>query len=90
MFGFMKGLLSSDKIIEGGMSALDKAILTKEEKLDFKLEFIKATLPMNRARRILAMLVGGVWAIHALTGLGLLLSRSDLFDKFLPYMLNNI
>ena len=33
MFGFIKGLLSSDKIIEGGMSALDKMVLTKEERV---------------------------------------------------------
>ena len=67
-----------------------KVILTEEERQDIKLEFVKATMPMNRARRFLAMVVSGVWAIHALTGTVLILIESPLFATFLSYMTTNI
>ena len=57
MINFIKGILSSDKIVAGGMSAMDKLVLTKEEQLDYKLKFITATMPMNRARRFMTMAI---------------------------------
>lgn len=90
MLGFIKGLLSSDNIIESGMSALDKVILTEEEKIEYKLQFVRATMPMNRARRFLAMVVSAVWVPHAILGSYLLLTESPLFVDFLSYMTINI
>ena len=90
MFSFIKGLLSSGDIVRGGMDALDKSFLTDEEKQDLKLEFIKATMPMNRARRFIAMIVSVVWAIHASVGTALLLTESALLSAFVSYMTTNI
>lgn len=90
MFGFIKGLLSSEGIVKSGMAALDKMVFTEEEKGDMKMQFIKATMPMNRARRFLAMMVGSVWALHACIGTSLLLSESVMFATFLSYMTINI
>lgn len=90
MFGFFKELLSSDKIIEGGMSAMDKVILTKEEKLDFKFKFIQATMPMNRTRRFITLCVSPIWAFHAFLGTFLLLTANPMFSAYMAYMNTNI
>ena len=90
MFGFVKGLLSSDKIISGGMSALDKMVLTKEESLDFKLKFVQATMPMNRTRRIITLCVAPTWLVHAFLGTYLLLTGSTMFSNYMMYMNTNI
>jgi len=86
MWGFVKGLLSSDSIVENGMKAMDKMILTNEEKADLKLEFIKATMPMNRSRRFIAMAVTGVWVPHICLATGLFLYGYQEFEAFMEYM----
>lgn len=90
MFGFIKGLLSSDKIIEGGMSALDKMVLTKEESLDYKMKFVQATMPMNRTRRVITLCVAPIWGFHACLGTYLLLMGSPMFSNYMAYMNTNI
>ncbi len=90
MFKFLKGLLSSGQIIDGGISALDKMVLTEEEKKDLKLKFITATMPMNRTRRTIALFVVPIWASHALLGTYLFLQESARFGDYLSYMNTNI
>jgi hypothetical protein len=71
MIDFLKGLLSSDKIIDAGVSAGDKLIYTKEEKADdsskaddMRLKFVEASLPMERARRFMAITVTIAWVVN--------------------------
>ena len=90
MIGYLKGLLSSGEIIKGGMSALDKLVLTDEEKLDFKLKFAAATMPMNRARRAITIAVSTIWAVHMPIGTALLLSGNEKFGEFMQYTTTNI
>lgn len=63
------GSKTSDKVLDGGMSALDKMFHTDEEKADGKREMMKlyidyqkATAPQNVARRLIALIVTSVWA----------------------------
>ena len=90
MAGFWKSLLSSSDIIKGGMSALDKAVLTAEESKDLKIAFVKATMPMNRTRRLVTLFVVPIWATHAFLGTYLLLAESPLFVSYMSYMTTNI
>lgn len=90
MLGFLKGLVSSDKIVNGGMSAMDKLLLTPEERLDYKLKFIAATMPMNRARRFITLTITGIWATHTWVALMLFLAESEKFVEFANYMTMNI
>ena len=90
MLGFLKGVLSSGKIIDGGMAALDKVVLTEEEKIEYKLQFVKATMPMNRARRAIAMMVAGIWSVHTVVATSLLLNESALFGEYYNYMTTNV
>ena len=90
MLGFIKGLLSSGEIVKGGMSAMDKLVLTDEEKLDYKLRFIAASMPMNRARRFITIALTMTWAIHSYVALLLFLAESEKFQTFIPYMNSNI
>lgn len=71
MIDFFKGLLSSDKIIDAGIHAGDKLIYTKEEKADdnskaddMRLKFVEASLPMERARRFMAITVTVAWVVN--------------------------
>ena len=86
----IKGLLGSNTIIENGVKALDKIVLTEEEKLDLKLEFVKATMPMNRARRIIATVVTAVWASSMGVSTYLLLTESALASTYLQFAFTNI
>lgn len=90
MIGFLKGILSSSSIVEGGMAAMDKLILTDEERLDYKLKFIAATMPMNRARRAITLAITGMWVLHSTVALILFLNQSDQFVDFANYMTMNI
>jgi hypothetical protein len=71
MLSFLKGLLSSDAIVKGGLNALDSVWHTEEEKAEnrlasdqLKLEFVKASAPMEVARRFIAVTVTLLWAVN--------------------------
>lgn len=70
--GFLKSLFSSDEILKdaakGAMNAADMLVFTDEEKsirdgkrLDWMLEYQKASMPQNRARRMLSAGVMAIW-----------------------------
>ncbi len=80
MINWFKNLLSSEKIIDNASSGIDKIVLTAEEKTDYFLKFIEASMPMNIARRFIAIAVTLFWLLC-----GLLIIFLILFDaKKLP------
>ena len=82
IFGNEKQL---DKLTTGAVSGLDKMFFTKEEKADanqklseWYLRYLEATQPQNVARRVIAFIVVGLWALLVLVGVA-----AQLFDA--PY-----
>lgn len=68
---FLSGLLSSEKIVESGIDALDKVWHTEEEKAEnraeadkMRLAFVQASAPMEVSRRFIAVTVTVLWAIN--------------------------
>ena len=86
MFGFIKSLLSTDKIIESGIKGLDAIIFTDEEKSAYMLEYLKATAPMAVARRFIAIVITILWCIGILTCGTLLFFDSDKFTVMSAFM----
>lgn len=63
--GILSKLFGSDKVIEAGMSAIDKVAYTEEEKADNNLKYqsvkialLKAYEPFKIAQRFIALIVG--------------------------------
>jgi len=61
------------KVIDGAMKAGDALFFTEEEKsvasqkkLDWMLEYMKATAPQNVARRVIAFVIVFLWALLVL------------------------
>lgn len=76
IFSFFKNLLSGDKIIDAGTKAADAIWFTDEEKASTMIEFVKASMPMNVARRFIAITVTIYWLICGSIELGLILMAS--------------
>ncbi len=62
------------KVIDGAMKAGDALFFTEEEKsvasqkkLDWMLDYMKATAPQNVARRVIAFIIVGLWALLIIT-----------------------
>lgn len=58
------------KAADGVYNGIDKLFLTKEEAGDFWLEYLKTTQPQNLARRYIATIIVGVWALFCLITIG--------------------
>ena len=63
MLGFFKNLLSSDKIVENASKGIDAAFLTNEEKTQYFLKYLEASMPMNISRRIIAIATCFMWVV---------------------------
>lgn len=63
---WLSGLFSSSKIIDGGLKAADALVFTDEERANLLMKYAESTLPMNVARRIIAAVVAGVWALFVI------------------------
>jgi hypothetical protein len=104
MIEFFKGLLSSEKIVDAGIAGIDKAIYTGEEKEEDKqkrqammLEFVKASAPMEVARRFIAVAVTIAWCVNGAVAMlflliGLILDfygiqHSDIVKPILDFAL---
>jgi hypothetical protein len=64
-----------NKTVDGAISGLDKMFFTEEERSDanaklseWYLKYLEATQPQNLARRFIALIVVGLWAILILVG----------------------
>jgi hypothetical protein len=90
--GWFSTLFSSKKIVDtaadGIYNGIDKLVYTKEEKaeatqkgLDLYLQFVKATKPAAKARRVIAFVITGMWSslVALVVGLHLLGSSKDEF-----------
>jgi hypothetical protein len=55
--GIWSKLFNSDKAIEGAYKGIDKALLTKEETLDYHLKFVEAYTPFKVLQRIIVLIV---------------------------------
>lgn len=66
MISFFKGLFSSDKIVENASKGIDAAFLTKEEKTQYFLKYLEASMPMNISRRIIAIATCFMWVVCGL------------------------
>ena len=71
MLKFLSGLFTSDKIVDAGISGLDKIVFTSEEKAELnqkadelRLEFVRASAPMEVSRRFIAVSVTIAWCIN--------------------------
>jgi hypothetical protein len=83
MFDFLKNVFvggnkNADKLVDGAVRGLDALVFTEEEKSEmsketFKLylDYLKATQPQNLARRYLAFIIAGIWAVLVLILAGL-------------------
>ncbi|MCH8821320.1 hypothetical protein IID23_02230 [Patescibacteria group bacterium] len=56
-------IFGSDKVIEGGMNAIDKMFFTDEEKSDAKMALLKLYEPFKLAQRYLACIFGIPYAL---------------------------
>lgn len=63
------------EIVSGARAGIDMAIYTEEERaiaakdvLEFRLRYMEATNPQNVARRAIALLIVGLWAVLVLIG----------------------
>ena len=63
-------LLGSKKVVDSGISAIDKLFFTNEEKSDEHLKFLSAYEPFKVAQRVLALLVISVYLFVFLIGSG--------------------
>lgn len=66
---------TADKVIDSVSSGIDYAFYTDQEKaedgkkrLDWMLDYMKATAPQNVSRRILAVMIAALWALLILVG----------------------
>lgn len=81
---------AAEKVIDGVYDGLDAAIYTDEEKsrasqkvLDWKLEWLKATSPSRVARRIIALIVTGTWALLIAAAVTAKACGADAFSDFI-------
>lgn len=74
-------LFSKDKIIDNAAKGIDAIFLTDEEKTQYFLEYLKASMPMNVSRRIIAAAVSFMWVIVGLVELCLILIGSDKIEN---------
>ena len=81
------GSNAAEKTIETGAKMLDNAFYTDQEKatnhnkiLDWFLEYQKATAPQNISRRIIALMIVGLWCAMVATGLLLYKIDKDYCD----------
>ena len=65
---------NANKIVDGAISGLDKAFFTDEERseasakmADWYIRYLEASQPQNLARRFIALIVVGLWALLILS-----------------------
>ena len=90
MFKTLKAIFNTPteagKVADAVIKGADAAWFTKEEQSAWFLRYLEATLPMNVSRRIIAVTITAIWAISALTLLGLTLAGADVAQDVSAYM----
>ena len=90
IFGSSK---NTETIINGAVAGMDKIVFTKEERADanaklgeWYLKYLEATQPQNLARRFIAIVVVGLWAVVVLLGIA-----TNYFNvSFSDYVFNTL
>lgn len=91
---------TADKVIDKVSSGIDYAFYTDQEKaedgkkrLDWILEYMKATAPQNVSRRFIAVVVTLLWALLILLAVGLhladLAAKAEFVFKTLKEQVQN-
>ncbi|MBX2809492.1 MAG: hypothetical protein KTR20_12780 [Cellvibrionaceae bacterium] len=66
MLSFLKGLFAGPetggRIARAVIATGDAVVFTDEERSQWYLNYLEATQPQNRARRLIAVVVSGLWA----------------------------
>ena len=89
MINIIRGIFGNKKALSAGMSAIDKAIYTKEEraddakfimkaKQDFFKEWLESTKGQNQTRRFLAILFSSTFTINGFVWMLLVLTDADI------------
>ena len=76
MLSILKNIFTGQGFVKAASEGIDKAILTKEEKLDFNLEMARAMHPFKLAQRVVAFLLIGIYCISYI--LYLILAAFDM------------
>ena len=84
--GFFSSLLTNDGIVDGAKKGIDAAFLTDEERTQYFLKYIEASMPMNVARRFIAIVVTLVWALGFFLCVSLMLLESSLFKDMADFV----
>ena len=86
----------ANKAVDGAIGGLDKMFFTQEEKAEanqklseWYLKYLEATQPQNLARRFIALIVVGLWALLILIGVAVKY-WSDEFAEFVFRVLAEI
>jgi len=90
MLAYMfSALFGNDNLIDKASKAIDASVLTNEEKMQYFIEYQKSTLPQNVARRLLALMIVGVFLF--LVVLSIALYKVDLeYSQFIFKMVNDV
>lgn len=91
--GFLSSLFAgpetAGKVADAVISAGDAAWFSNEEKAKWYLQYLEATAAQNRSRRLIAIVVVGLWAFVLIT---LLVSKifSDAYAEFVFNILTDV
>lgn len=98
LFSFFTGASSSaEKAVDAIISTGDAIVFTDEEKsvanqkiLDWKLQWLQLTNPQNKARRIIAYGIVGLWIILILAGVIAFGFKNTEFSSYIFKVLTDI
>jgi len=73
MWKLLGSIFGSTRVIKAGISGIDKAYYSNEEKADYHLKFLAAYEPFKLAQRLLAMVVVSAFIFVFLLAAGLMI-----------------
>ncbi len=73
MWQLLGKIFGSKKIVDSGISGIDKLFYTNQEKADYHLKFLAAYEPFKLSQRLLALLVVGAYILVFLLAAGLMI-----------------
>ena len=82
MFGFLKPLFSMPKIIDAAISAGDALVFTDQERKAWVIEAAKVLGPQTIARRVIAIIVTGLWCVLTIATAVLILVDHSQAETF--------
>ncbi len=82
MLGFLKPLFSMPKIIDAAINAGDALVFTDQERKAWIIESAKVLGPQTIARRVIAIIVTGLWATLTVAGVLLVVFDHDQAAAF--------